>query len=252
MVHLLRLQRNKLYYQTFDNLEIKAARKMSPKQTENLAKARAALSGGRGSGGEKNRKQKQHIPQAQRIDQKPNVQNLNNVKDANVKKIVALSSKVSQLPSVDEQIKEGDPTSQAELDDLFRVSDTQLDEEKSSIMELIEARRNEQVEDVEETDEFVDPIDVEEEESEAEQNERRELMDESVTKEDIRNIINTEVQKSGGIGKITNNRSTKKSKLIDLLFKNRLLQGQSQPSPSPPVKRRKRKKRDKPTVVVKP
>lgn len=140
VLHLIRLQRNKLYYQSFEKLEFKEPKKMSDAQKKNLARGRANSLLKQG-----NRVMKQQIPKKQQIDLKPVVQDSNNVNRADAVKNtrVALAKVVSQQPTALHQVKFGEEGGAVggSLEDLFKASDRRLSEERAEIQRRINKRK---------------------------------------------------------------------------------------------------------------
>lgn len=136
VVNLLRLQRNKLYFDTFAKLEIKGPRKMSPKQIANLAKARLKMK-------QANQSVKESFPQIQKLDVGRKIVNKNNVETNEIK---SLSKLVSQKPSALETAKldVGDSVFGGEdLEELFVMSNRTINQHREQIMQLLEARKKE-------------------------------------------------------------------------------------------------------------
>ncbi len=140
---LIRLQRNKLYYDVFKNIPIKSPRQLSDKQKKNLAIARGRLNNAA-------LKTKQAFPDSQNVDTKRKVENRLSTKvlaanPVQQEIIFEAATLVNQQPSQLEQIKEGGDVGGQfqDLESLFKFSTNQLNKARKDIIDLINNRKEE-------------------------------------------------------------------------------------------------------------
>ena len=150
---LIRLQRNKLYYDVFKNIPIKSPRQLSDKQKKNLAIARGRLNNAA-------LKTKQAFPDSQNVDTKRKVENRLSTKvlaanPVQQEIIFEAATLVNQQPSQLEQIKEGGDVGElgdleginggqfSNLEELFVFSDKKFSNQKKRVIDLIINRKQE-------------------------------------------------------------------------------------------------------------
>lgn len=148
---LIRLQRNKLYYDVFKNIPIKSPRQLSDKQKTNLAIARGRLNNAA-------LKTKQAFPDSQNVDTKRKVENRLSTtvlaKNPVQQEIIfEAATLVNQQPSRLEQIKQGDSGTLEDLEkinlgnqfssleELFVFSDKKFSKQKKRVIDLLINRK---------------------------------------------------------------------------------------------------------------